>query len=705
MCFAIAAVETHPQEIEEMKKQRREQHGTTRKSPKDSVHLSLCIAYVGSAFRGLQLQAHAPTHHTVEGVVVHALRDAGVIDRVDGGRIADANHFFSRSCRTDKGVHAVRNLVSLFIPAERFHSKFEGSAEAVKDCVNKCLPPPVKVLSVVRVMPNFSPKNCCNRRVYRYYLPAYALVDAKVDGWAAFFKAFPDAHAYLCSDATERASFDNLECSSSSKDEVQQQGWKSALAAVVHRINSEVTSQFVGSHRFHNFTVDMDGSKSQAKVISSLSDESIRCISRCEIAPRVYYVSRAESGPSRRWVDDLLADVEKNTDLDAETQLELEQMKQRVKSVAKSVDEAATLPSHLPFVVFQVEGTSFLLNMIRKMVGSVLAVARGARPSIISDSLSPAQRTSVPMAPGPYLALSLSTYSGYDSVVRTANELRLAKEKEKDERLAARMATGEARVDGFGNNEEKRAAIVASLYQPLEDAWNQSPFLVDKEAEQYFASQVVPEIVDADLNRFVPLDTVLFVRDWCRTKIPAIGSQDARDDHHLKGMKEFVPSKPVVCPPAASEMTVFLRQLRVHNWNLRPVKIPTGSKVEKELANKVERAAKDADATELASRKRERGEEDVDDDRHADVFASIPLPPCHDDGWLYVGRSIDDEVAARNRVHLDRFLWSKRVRRLLPTFRSEEAGQSEEEQSALLEGDGSLVLDKLLQDCSNDDGD
>ncbi|CUI15277.1 pseudouridylate synthase-like protein, putative [Bodo saltans] len=689
----------------------------TFRPPKDHVHLSFCVAYVGTAFRGLQLQGHAPLHHTVEGAFVQALRAAGVLLKLERGRIADPHHYIGRSCRTDRGVHAVRNMISLFIPTERFHTKFLDSTDVLKSAVQAVLPPPINLLNVTRVMPTFSTKNCCNRRVYNYYIPVYAILDAKLDSWETLLAAYPEEaqqlfdtqapHSHINLDENllnvtrVMPTFSTKNCCNRRVYnyyipvyailDAKLDSWETLLAAYpeeaqqlfdtqaphshinldesscssrsskflndltekVGLLNQEVTSQFVGSNRFHNYSTDMDaGGKVQSKTISSLSDESVRMILRCQIAPRVYFLPTQGAGPSNEWLSKLLPpqtqeqeDASEGTTTTTTASIPEEVQKEIdfVRSRLDGRDGRKPLPATIPFVVFQVEGASFLLNMIRKMVGTLIAIARGVRASMVHDTLSPYKRTSNPLAPGPYLSLALSFYQGYDSVVRDMKEK-------------------------------------AHVYPPLEETWHATG--VDEAAASFFRDGVTRDLVDADLNRAIPLDTTLYLRDYVRSCDVSTKLLDDLEDAHLPSMKEYAPSKPHRCPPTASEMTVFLRLLRIHNWNIRPVEIPEKSKVAAEYANKLARRAEAAaatsslleggDATSTSSvvasvTVNDQGKRLRDDDTAAEA-ASMEVPEriqYLDDGWIYVRNNLEDEQMARREMLRMRFTSLKQIQRAL----------------------------------------
>ena len=71
---------------------------------------------------------------------------------------------FQRAARTDKGVSAVANLVSLkLVPMDN-----------LTDLVNEHLPKQIRMFGMKRVAASFNSKNSCDGRTYIYVLPTYA---------------------------------------------------------------------------------------------------------------------------------------------------------------------------------------------------------------------------------------------------------------------------------------------------------------------------------------------------------------------------------------------------------------------------------------------------------------------------------------------------------------------------------------------------
>lgn len=625
---------------------------------KRQVHIGLCIGYSGVSFRGLQLQTHGPTHETVEGILLQALSDVGLIS-LEGGKPRNPSAvMLSRSCRTDRGVHAIHNLVSLrIIPSstlqnvlrqnaglpsadsseEKENSSDGSSSMSLEDyrtsldvlskTLNEKLPTVIRVFKVSFLTPQFVPRHCCNRRAYRYFLPAYALLPP-ADSWPTLLKHYPNFNTELMSIlARLEDQKKNGKCgvcpysffpispcllsafSSSQEDysaitpsSLRLLSWVKDIAASVEKSNHLLEKFVVGSHRFHNFCVDKEiGGKLQSlqKVIPSWSDEAVRHVYRCEIVPQVYLVPTDRKGPTRR-------DFEKystfgllnecGASLPHIIQVNPTEERKERNNWMTSTDSSVSsppCPSFLPFLIFQIEGNSFLFNMIRKVVGTLLAICRGARESIWGDVLSPTRSAAVPLAPGPYLLLSLSSYSGYDNRLQRSRASRLTKGP-----------------DGGTVHTSCHPFRGESGCFPLQEEWSGT---VAHDAEEFMWHEIVEDIVDVDLRRTPDLDELLRQRHgYLCARRPTIameeehlhqrgkdgneeGNVETLNSTSLIGKYSGVPSSSTIPPCSSSplsEMTKFLRGLRMHNWMWRDVELPAGCTVKQESNRMAKRRKK-----------------------------------------------------------------------------------------------------------------
>jgi tRNA pseudouridine38-40 synthase len=76
---------------------------------------------------------------------------------------------FSRSARTDKGVHASGQIVTF---------KMILDDPDIIQKINAALPPQIRVWGYVKTLKNFNAKSHCDSRFYEYLCPTYVLQPA-----------------------------------------------------------------------------------------------------------------------------------------------------------------------------------------------------------------------------------------------------------------------------------------------------------------------------------------------------------------------------------------------------------------------------------------------------------------------------------------------------------------------------------------------
>ncbi|KAM3962165.1 LOW QUALITY PROTEIN: pseudouridine synthase 1 [Aphomia sociella] len=119
--------------------------------------MAMLLGYCGVDYYGMQRN---PGVRTIEEDLLKALLDTKYITEDDYNNQQNAQ--FQRSSRTDKGVSAARQIVSMKLPLE-----------INIDEVNKKLPECIRIFGVKRVTNRFNSKSKCNARTYSFTLPTY----------------------------------------------------------------------------------------------------------------------------------------------------------------------------------------------------------------------------------------------------------------------------------------------------------------------------------------------------------------------------------------------------------------------------------------------------------------------------------------------------------------------------------------------------
>ncbi|KAI2780190.1 pseudouridine synthase [Daldinia loculata] len=137
-----------------------EEIAAEERRPKRKV--SVMIGYAGTGYHGLQINHK---EKTIEGDIFAALVAAKAISKANADDPRKSS--FVRCARTDKGVHAAGNMISLKLIIE--------DPDVVKN-INDNLPPQIRVWGIQRTNNAFSCYQTCDSRWYEYLMPSYCLL-------------------------------------------------------------------------------------------------------------------------------------------------------------------------------------------------------------------------------------------------------------------------------------------------------------------------------------------------------------------------------------------------------------------------------------------------------------------------------------------------------------------------------------------------
>ncbi|XP_072258561.1 pseudouridylate synthase 1 homolog isoform X2 [Pyxicephalus adspersus] len=162
---------------------------------------AILMAYCGFGYHGMQVNISGLP--SIEGALISALIKAQCIPDISFSNLKEIQ--FQRCSRTDKGVSALAQVISVYL--------FSSCTDSMEK-INSYLPPEIRVLGIKRATNGFNSRNMCHSRTYSYTLPTFAL--SRSGGTA------PDSSFRL-----PREDF--------------------------HLVN-RLLSFYKGSHNFHNFT-------------------------------------------------------------------------------------------------------------------------------------------------------------------------------------------------------------------------------------------------------------------------------------------------------------------------------------------------------------------------------------------------------------------------------------------------------------------
>ena len=120
------------------------------------------IGYAGSGYKGMQINAQ---EKTIEGDLFKAFVAAGAISKNNSDDPKKTS--LVRCARTDKGVHAAGNVISLKLIVEE---------PGIVQTINEHLPPQIRVWGIERTNGSFSCYQTCDSRWYEYLIPTYSFL-------------------------------------------------------------------------------------------------------------------------------------------------------------------------------------------------------------------------------------------------------------------------------------------------------------------------------------------------------------------------------------------------------------------------------------------------------------------------------------------------------------------------------------------------
>jgi tRNA pseudouridine38-40 synthase len=294
---------------------------------------------------------------------------------------------FMRAARTDKGVSAVGQVVSLMMVV---------NPPGIIDRINAELPPAIRAYGFRRTVKGFDARKACDKRRYEYILPVW-MFDPKMEGIYRPKLKKKTQEGEGAKEGEEEDEIEEIEAAAAVvKEEVNDEAPTETMPtgqpygsdsdfvfddACIQRLN-DILKQYQGTCNFHNFTVRTPATAPQAKrFILSFTCDGIFEIN------------------GTKWVRTVVI------------------------------------------------GQSFMLHQIRKMIGMALAEFRGvAPPGSLKYALGTFHSANTPMAPDLGLFLDECYYDAYNDRWGHQNEdLRLSDwqadvEEFKKERLYPALA-------------------------------------------------------------------------------------------------------------------------------------------------------------------------------------------------------------------------------------------------------------------------
>ncbi|KAK9457958.1 pseudouridine synthase [Dipodascopsis uninucleata] len=344
-----------------------------QRRPKRKV--ACLIGYCGTGYHGMQIN---PPHKTIEGDIFTAFVQAGAVSK-DNSQDPKKSSFM-RAARTDKGVHAAGNVISLKMIIED---------EDITEKINSFLPPTIRLWGITRTTKGFECRKHCDSRIYEYLIPSYSFLPPKPGSSLAnlIVKADNEHPGIMLPDEDEEGAifWSNVaeEVRNADIDEAKIQEAISSLPT------EETESQRLPEEIF-----------SQQKQLKSIENSHRRAyrisekrLNRVRDALKLYQgahnfhnftIGKDYNDPSARRF-----------------------MKSLVASDPKIING-------MEWISIKIHGQSFMLHQIRKMIGLVALIIRSGTPLNRLTEVFQNVKVNIPKAPALGLLLERPVYDNFN---------------------------------------------------------------------------------------------------------------------------------------------------------------------------------------------------------------------------------------------------------------------------------------------------
>ncbi|KAK4180184.1 pseudouridine synthase [Triangularia setosa] len=400
--------------------------------PKRKV--AVLIGYAGTGYHGIQINHK---EKTIEGDIFAAFVAAGAISKANADDPKKSS--LVRCARTDKGVHAAGNVLSLKLIVED---------ENIVDQINSHLPEQIRIWGIQRTVNAFSCYQSCDSRWYEYLMPSYSLLP-------------PQPQSFLGKKISESAKekgvleehLERLDDVKGFWEQVEKNYIEPILAKLGAEIRAEVlrklqdsTDKELAEDRLPTKNDQEDGSKEVSAgidvempdAVQDQAEKPAEEVKPTDDAPKEQKTEK-ELSPVDAAVRDIKAAYVAAKRRYRITPARIERLQQALNlylgthnyhnyTVMKSFKDASakrhiksfeanTTPIQIgdtEWLSLKVHGQSFMMHQIRKMVAMAVMVVRcGAPLDLIKESYSP-RRISIPKAPGLGLMLERPMFTEYN---------------------------------------------------------------------------------------------------------------------------------------------------------------------------------------------------------------------------------------------------------------------------------------------------
>lgn len=355
------------------------------------------------------------TEKTIEGDLFTAFVKAGAISKANADDPKKSQ--LVRCARTDKGVHAAGNMISLKLIIED---------DNIVEKINEHLTPQIRVWGIERTIGSFSCYQQCDSRWYEYLLPSHCLLPPHPSSWLA--RTLQET----ADEAGDREGYDSRQ--EEVKDfwkEVDEKNIKPILETLDEDIKDVVIKALYDEETVYNAK---EGEPSTDKQPPSAEDASatinaspnLTIDQKKRVEAAVKTLKLAYNEAKRRYripqariarLQEALTSYVGTRNFHNYTILKTfrdPSSKRNIKSFV--VNPEPQIINDTEWLSMKVHGQSFMMHQIRKMVGMASLVVRCGTPiSRIQESYGE-NKMSIPKVPGLGLLLERPVFDSYNTL-------------------------------------------------------------------------------------------------------------------------------------------------------------------------------------------------------------------------------------------------------------------------------------------------